>query len=44
VSIEELLAGNVIYFLHSIQRQCQEIHDSIYHLYVDYPIQVALAG
>jgi uncharacterized alpha-E superfamily protein len=44
VSIEELLAGNVIDFLHSIQRQCQEIHDSIYHLYVDYPIQVALAG
>lgn len=44
VSIEELLAGNVIDFLHSIQRQCQEIHDSIYQLYVDYPIQVALAG
>ena len=44
ISIDELLTGNVIDFLHSIQRQCQEIHDSIYHLYVDYPIQVALAG
>lgn len=44
VSIDELLRGNVIDFLHSIQRQCQEIHGSIYQLYVDYPIQVALAG
>lgn len=44
ISVEELLGGDVIAFLHSIQRQLQEIHDSIYHLYVDYPIQVALAG
>lgn len=44
ISIDELLAGNVIEFLHSIQRQCHEIHESIYQLYVDYPIQLALAG
>ena len=44
VSIDELLTGNVIEFLLSIQRQCQEIHDSIYQMYMDYPIQVALAG
>ncbi len=44
VSLDELLNGNLIDFFHSIQRQCHEIHDSIYQLYVDYPIQVALAG
>lgn len=44
ISIDELLSGNVIDFLHSIQRQCYEIHASIYQLYVDYPIQIALAG
>ena len=44
ISIDELLGGNVIDFLHSIQRGCGEIHNSIYELYVDYPIQVALAG
>ena len=42
--IDELLTRNLVDFLHSIQRQCQEIHDSIYQLYVDYPIQLALAG
>ena len=44
VSLDELLNSNLIEFLLSIQRQCHEIHDSIYQLYVDYPIQVALAG
>lgn len=44
MSIDELLRGNVIEFLQSIERQCQEIHESIYQLYVDYPIQLALAG
>lgn len=44
ISIDELLRGNVVDFLHSIQRQCQEIHESIYQLYVDYPVQLALAG
>ncbi len=44
VSIDELLTGNVTDFLKSIQEQCQDIHAGIYQLYVDYPIQVALAG
>ena len=44
LSIDELLSGNVVDFLHSIQRQCHEIHETIYLMYVDYPIQVALAG
>lgn len=43
-SLDDLLSNNIVDFLHSIQRQCQEIHDSIYQLYVDYPIQLALAG
>ncbi len=42
--VEELMNGNVIDYLHSIQQQCQIIHESIYQLYVDYPIQLALAG
>lgn len=44
ISIDELLTGNVTDFLKSIQGQCQDIHAGIYQLYVDYPIQVALAG
>ncbi len=43
ISIDELLSRNVVDFLHSIQKQCLEIHGSIYQLYVDYPIQIALA-
>lgn len=44
VSVDELLGGDVVSFLRSIQRQCQEIHNSIYQLYVEYPIEAALAG
>ena len=43
VGVEELLNGSVTDYLQSIQKQCQAIHESIYQLYVDYPIQMALA-
>ncbi len=43
-SLDELLHGNIIDYLHSIQNQCHAIHDSIYRLYVDYSIHMALAG
>lgn len=43
-SVDELLSGNMIEYLHSIQRQCQTLHEGIYELYVDYPVQLALAG
>jgi uncharacterized alpha-E superfamily protein len=43
-SVDEILMGDLIEYLHGIQRQCQAIHQTIYHLYVDYPIQSALAG
>ncbi len=43
-NVDELLNGNLIDYLHSIQKQCQAMHESIYQLYVDYPIQLALAG
>ena len=43
-SVDDLLAGNIIEYLHSIQRQCRALHEGIYELYVDYPIQLALAG
>jgi hypothetical protein len=36
--------GDLVEYLHVIQRQCEAIHQTIYHLYVDYPIQAALAG
>ena len=42
--IDELLQGDITAYLHSIQQQCQAIHESIYQQYVDYPIQMALAG
>ena len=43
-SVEEILRGGVIGYLRDIQKQCQLIHETIYHLYVDYSIQAALAG
>jgi uncharacterized alpha-E superfamily protein len=43
-SVDEILMGDLVEYLHGIQHQCQAIHQTIYHLYVDYPIQAALAG
>ena len=43
-SVDEILVGDVVEYLRGIQRQCQLIHETIYHLYVDYSIQAALAG
>jgi uncharacterized alpha-E superfamily protein len=43
-SVDEILAGDVVDYFQGIQRQCQAIHETIYHLYVDYSIQAALAG
>ena len=43
-SVEEILGGDVVHYLRDIQRQCREIHNAIYELYVDYSIQAALAG
>ncbi len=43
-SVDEILIGDLVAYLQSIQSQCQAIHETIYHLYVDYPIQTALAG
>jgi uncharacterized alpha-E superfamily protein len=43
-SIEEIVAGDIVGYLRDIQRQCGEIHNMIYRLYIDYSIQAALAG
>ena len=43
-SVDEILAGKVVAYLREIRQQCQTIHETIYHLYVDYSIQAALAG
>lgn len=43
-SVDEILSGDVVAYLRGIQQQCQTIHEAIYRLYVDYPIQSALAG
>ena len=42
--VEEILEGDVVAYLKSIQVQCQEIHSTIYQLYIDYSIQTALAS
>ena len=42
--VDELLSSNIIEYLQSVQRQCQLLHEGIYELYMDYPIQLALAG
>lgn len=43
-SVDDILDGDVIAYLRNIQKQCSAIHDKIYHLYVDYSVQAALAG
>jgi uncharacterized alpha-E superfamily protein len=43
-SVDEILRTDIVATLRGIQRQCQAIHETIYHLYVDYSIQAALAG
>jgi uncharacterized alpha-E superfamily protein len=43
-SVDEILSGDVVAYLRNIQRQCQSVHETIYHLYVDYSVQAALAG
>ncbi len=43
-SVDEILSGKVVAYLRDIRQQCQRIHEMVYHLYVDYSIQAALAG
>ena len=42
--VEEILEGDIVAYLKTIQVQCREIHNTIYELYIDYSIQMALAG
>src|SRR5450432_2824102 len=42
--ISEILEQDVGSYLQGILRQCQEIHELIYELYINYSIQSALAG
>jgi uncharacterized alpha-E superfamily protein len=43
-SVDEILNGDVVAYLRSIQFQCRSIHNMIYEIYIDYSIQAALAG
>ena len=43
-SVSEIVATDVVAFLHDIKAQCRAVHNTIYELYVDYSIQTALAG
>jgi uncharacterized alpha-E superfamily protein len=43
-SVEEILSGDIVGYLRSIQFQCRGIHNMIYEIYIDYSIQAALAG
>ena len=43
-SVDDILNGDVVAYLTNIKQQCHAIHEMIYELYVDYPIQAALAG
>lgn len=42
--IDDILNQDIVAVLRNIQTQCRAIHDTIYELYVDYSIQIALAG
>jgi len=43
-SIDDILSQDVVAALRNIQAQCRTIHNTIYELYVDYSVQIALAG
>ena len=43
-SVEEILETGVVPYLKRIQAECGAIHNTIYHLYIDFPIQSALTG
>jgi uncharacterized alpha-E superfamily protein len=43
-SVDEVFERGVVPYLHGIQHQCSEIHDTMYHLYIDFTIQSALTG
>ena len=43
-SVDDILNEDIVAYLHTIQTQCKDIHNTIYALYVDYSIQTALAG
>ena len=43
-TIQEILAGDVGKFLHTIREQCMRSHELIYRYYVHYSIQSALAS
>jgi uncharacterized alpha-E superfamily protein len=41
---QDLLGRALVPYLRDIQGQCAAIHESIYHLYIDYSMQAALTG
>ncbi len=43
-SVEEILETGVVPYLKRIQAECAGIHNTIYNLYIDFPIQSALTG
>jgi uncharacterized alpha-E superfamily protein len=43
-SIDDILNQDAVTVLQNIQAQCRAIHNTIYELYIDYSIQIALAG
>lgn len=42
-TISEIISGDAAAFLHTIREQCLRIHDLMYHYYIHYSIQSALA-
>ena len=42
--IAEIVEQGVRPYLYEILRQCQEIHDALFQLYINYSIESALAG
>jgi len=42
--MSEILSEDVGSYLQGILRQCRDIHEMIYEIYINYSIQTALAG
>lgn len=42
--VDEIMADDLHSYLASIQRQCGQIHDSVYQTYITYPADIALAS
>jgi len=40
--IDEIMADNLIRYVQSIRKQCDQVHRAVYQTYIHYPIETAI--